>query len=126
MSVYNLALHSVAEDCQVLAAVVGLFEGEGKPEGQPTDIPTVLQAYNDRRLDNAHAVCELSEEGMGGGRSMRPAFMAQLFVVVFLNKTLGRLFPKVRSSLQKHFVVSQLTRAPNLIFSVGLSTCHVS
>lgn len=70
---------------------------EGKDEAQPVDVPKVLEAYNERRFEDALAVCELSEEGMGGGRTMRPAFAAQLFLTVLLNKTLGRIAPKVGS-----------------------------
>lgn len=69
---------------------------EGKPEGHALDIPKVLETYNERRWEDAVAICELSEEGMGGGRSVRPAFAAQLALTVLLNKTLGRLAPKVR------------------------------
>lgn len=79
----------------MLAGVIDSFKGEGKPGEQSTDISTVLEAYNKRRLGDALAVTKLSEEGMGGARSMRPAFMAQLALTVLLNKTLGRLFPKV-------------------------------
>lgn len=87
----------VAEDCQVFAEVLETAT-EGTDEARPVDVPKVLDAYNERRFEDALAVCELSEEGIGGGRTMRPAFAAQLFLTVLLNKTLGRLAPKVGSS----------------------------
>lgn len=78
----------------MLADVIDSFAGEkGKPES--IDIQTVLEAYNERRLEDVRAVCELSEEGMGGSRSMRPTYIAQILLVTLLNKTLGRFAPKV-------------------------------
>lgn len=71
---------------------------EAKPATAPVDIPKVLNTYNQQRFEDARAVCLLSEEALGGGRSMRPAFAAQLFLTVMLNKTLGLLAPKVWSS----------------------------
>lgn len=85
------------------------------------DIPDLLRAYNDRRHDDAIAVCKLSEEGMGGARSVRPAFAAQLLVTVLLNQTLGRLAPKVRCARTPDVRFrwqSFFLRAP------GLHQCH--
>ncbi|CAM9316308.1 unnamed protein product [Hapterophycus canaliculatus] len=87
-------VNAALEDCQVLAQVLEAAT-EGESETRPVDVPKVLDAYNERRFEDARAVCELSEEGMGAGRTMRPAFAAQLFLTVLLNKTLGRLAPKV-------------------------------
>lgn len=64
--------------------------------GDAMDIRHVLEAYNQERLDDARAVCLLSEEGFGGERSVRFAYKAQLFVIRRLHKVLGRLAPKVR------------------------------
>lgn len=68
---------------------------KNKSESESIDIPAVLATYNDRRLGDAIAACALSEIGMGGGRSMRPAFVAQLALTTLLNKTLGRFAPEV-------------------------------
>lgn len=68
---------------------------EREGAAQPVDVPKVLDAYNERRFEDAQAACTLSEIGMGGGRSMNPAFAAQLFLAVMLNKTFGRIAPKV-------------------------------
>ncbi|CAN0208273.1 unnamed protein product [Ectocarpus sp. 6 AP-2014] len=87
-------VNAALEDCQVFAQVLDSAT-EGKAVGQAVDVPKVLEAYNERRFEDAVAVCELSEEGMGGARSMRPAFAAQLLMTVLLNKTLGLLAPKV-------------------------------
>ncbi|CAM9788399.1 unnamed protein product [Scytosiphon promiscuus] len=87
-------VNAALEDCQVFAQVLE-SAGADKDGPRPVDVPKVLGAYNERRFEDALAVCELSEEGMGGGRTMRPAFAAQLFLTVLLNKTLGRLAPKV-------------------------------
>lgn len=80
------------EDCRVLARLL-----KTSSPGDPIDISNVLKTYNRERLEDARAACLLSERGMGGQRSVRLAFMAQLLLLVFLNKTLGRFAPKVRS-----------------------------
>lgn len=84
-----------AEDCKVLSDVLG--DTATTAGSAAIDIPSALEIYNQRRHKDVSAVTEISEEGMGGGRSMRPAFMAQLVIFSFLHKTLGRLFPKVSS-----------------------------
>ena len=83
------------EDCQVFAEVLESAASNKSPS-KSVDIPAVLAAYNDRRHGDAIAVCSLSEIGMGGARSMRPAFAAQLLLTTLLSKTLGLFAPKVR------------------------------
>lgn len=63
----------------------------------PLDVAALFKEYNDRRLEDVIAVCEISEVGMGGSRSIRPLFMARLLTIMLLNKTLGRLAPKVHT-----------------------------
>lgn len=80
------------EDCQVLAQ---LLAAEMKKTGatQVDNFPQVLEAYNNLRLEDAHAVCELSE--IGSALGFRKTLTAQLTLAVLLNKTLGRIAPKV-------------------------------
>lgn len=82
------------EDCRILAQVI---DSELEKSGS-IDVPPVLNTYNKLRLEDVHAVCALSEEGLGGARSMRLAFAAQLMLITLLNKTLGKLAPKVINS----------------------------
>lgn len=70
-------------------------ETEVKDAAHAVDVPKLLEAYNDRRFEDVRAACELSEEAFGGSRTMRPAFAAQLFLMVLLNKTFGLVAPKV-------------------------------
>ena len=81
----------------MLAQVINAAR-EREPQ-TPLDVATALKAYNERRLADATAVCRISEMGMGSARSLRPAFIAQLLVISLLNKTLGRLAPKVRENM---------------------------
>lgn len=78
-----------SEDCQVLSHLL-----ETRTE-VPLNVATLLKEYNDKRLDDVIAICEISEVAMGGARSIRPAFMARLLIITLLKKTLGRLAPKV-------------------------------
>lgn len=82
------------EDCQVFTEVLDSVASKNSPS-KSVDIPAVLAAYNDRRHGDAIAVCSLSEIGMGGARSMRPAFAAQLLLTTLLSKTLGLFAPQV-------------------------------
>lgn len=66
------------------------------PPARAVDVPTLLAAYNERRLEDAIAAVTLSERGMGGARSVRLPFLAKLYVTKLLNKTLGRLAPEVK------------------------------
>lgn len=68
---------------------------EGKAPDQAVDVPKLLAAYNERRLEDALAAVTLSEQGMGGARTVRPSFAAKMLVTMTLHKTLGRLAPKV-------------------------------
>lgn len=82
------------EDCEVLVEVLDSAASKNSAT-ESVDIPAVLATYNDRRLGDAIAACSLSEIAMGGDRSIRPAFAAQLMLTSLLNKTLGRFAPKV-------------------------------
>lgn len=82
----------VTEDCKVLSCVL---RESSTSASVKVDIPAALETYNVRRHEDVIAVCTVSELGMGGGRSMRPGFIAQMMVTMTLNKTLGRLLPKV-------------------------------
>lgn len=98
---WRVVVHSASpEDCQILAQLLdSATDGEGL--AQTIDVPKVLETYNERRLEDAQAVCTLSEIGMGGSRSMRPAFAMQMLLMVILNKTLGRLAPKVNTFISR-------------------------
>lgn len=91
-----VVLSASPEDCQVLAQVLD-SAAEEKGIAQPLDVPKVLETYNEKRLEDAQAACTLSEIAMGGRRTIRPAFAAQMLLMMILNKTLGRLFPKVNT-----------------------------
>lgn len=82
----------VSEDCQVLAQVMAA-EMEETGLAQVSDVQKVLEDYSKLRLEDAHAVCALSE--MAVSVSTNKMLMARFVVTVFLNKTLGRLIPKV-------------------------------
>lgn len=66
------------------------------PPARAVDVPALLAAYDERRLEDAIAAVTLSERGMGGARSVRLPFLAKLYVTKLLNKTLGRLAPEVK------------------------------
>lgn len=57
------------------------------------DLPKILQAYSKLRLEDVHAVCELSD--IGASMTLKKTLVAQLMLTVVLNKTLGRITPKV-------------------------------
>ena len=66
----------------------------GQEESASVDVLTALNIYNKLRLEDAHAVCALSQLMVGKGPTS-PAFVAQLLLTVLLNKTLGKVAPKV-------------------------------
>ncbi|CAN0145901.1 unnamed protein product [Scytosiphon promiscuus] len=80
------------EDCQVLAQ---LLAAETRKTGavKADRFPEVLEVYNKHRLGDVHAACELSE--IGSALGIRKTLTAQLTLTLLLNKTLGRLFPKI-------------------------------
>lgn len=75
-----------------------LIAAETQKTGQTQveEFPQVLEAFNKLRLEDAHAVCELSE--IGSVLGSRKTLTAQLTLTLLLNKTLGRLAPKVSKS----------------------------
>lgn len=84
------------EDCQVFAQVLESAT-EGKGPDRAVSVPTLLSAYNERRLEDALAAVALSEKGMGGARTSTLRFAATMLVTMTLHKTLGLLAPGVRS-----------------------------
>ncbi|CAN0145885.1 unnamed protein product [Scytosiphon promiscuus] len=85
-------VNSALEDCQVLAhALTAGTESTGA--ARVCDIPRALEAFNKLRLGDAHAVCEVSE--IGAALTARKTLAAQFIHTSLLNKTLGRLAPKV-------------------------------
>ncbi|CAM9679577.1 unnamed protein product [Discosporangium mesarthrocarpum] len=101
-------VNAAMEDCKVFAEALdaeaaasastessnsGLTASEGG--GRGLDVLLALERYNNMRLEDVVSACRLSEEGMGGARSMRPAFMVRLLTTVLLNKMFGSLAPKV-------------------------------
>eukprot|EP00752_Nemacystus_decipiens_P010969 g9749.t1 len=87
-------VNAALEDSQVFAQVLHSAT-EGTPAAHAVDVPSVLAAYNERRLDDALAAVTLSERGMGGARSVRLPYQAKLQVTKLLHKTLGCLAPEV-------------------------------
>lgn len=84
-------VYSLAEDCRVFAQVLdAAMEGSSAPD-QAVDVPALLAAYNERRLEDALAAVTLSERGL--------PYQAKLFVTILLHKTLGRLAPKVHGRI---------------------------
>ena len=99
------------EDCKVLAEVLD-SDGDFLLAAESVDVPAVLAEYNERRFGDAIAACSLSEIGMGGARTMRPAFAAQLALTALLNKTLGRFAPEVRVSELRLICIMPLSPSP--------------
>lgn len=95
----------LAEDCQILAQLLAAGK-EPTEAAQVCDIPKVLQAYNKLRFEDAHAVCQLSE--IGAALTVRKILAAQLILTLLLNKTLGRLAPKVRRQSPSTIVVMKM------------------
>lgn len=79
------------EDCRILAQ---LWDSQ-QEKSASVDVPTVLNTYNELRLPDAHAVCAMSEEAIGGARPFRPIIAAQMMLMTFLHKRFGKVAPKV-------------------------------
>lgn len=80
----------------MFAQVLDSATSRGKASDRAVDVPGLLAAYNERRLEDALAAVTLSEGGIGGARTVRLPYQAKLLVTILLHKTLGRLAPKVR------------------------------
>ncbi|CAM9205152.1 unnamed protein product [Choristocarpus tenellus] len=85
-------VNAAMEDCQVLAEVLDSWASQAEGTGGAFNISASLEAYNDRRLDDAIAVTELSEVGVS--RSS-PTIKSGFIVTLLFHRFLGFLAPKV-------------------------------